>query len=218
MTLRHNADVASFAWVHKALINERFGTLASLVPAGYEAYARLLHPPDPAETDGLAWVEGELPDALVRRLLPVLDSHTSSAERCAFALWNGYGSLRGGTAVATLHPSSGPLASDDPTQPPVPSEWLHQDLLITPGREYLVFDGALTEWGHWGLAGPSWLNEHAPSPDLVWPDDRAWFVATDTDLPWTAVGGSQRLLHDLAKIPDWELIPTAREEQNRYYR
>jgi hypothetical protein len=33
---------------------------------------------------------------------------------------------------------------------------------------------------------------------LVWPNDHAWFLATDTDLDFTSVGGSQSLMADLA--------------------
>jgi hypothetical protein len=32
------------------------------------------------------------------------------------------------------------------------------------------------------------------SPNLWWPDDRAWFVATEIDHAWTYVAGSQQLL------------------------
>ena len=33
--------------------------------------------------------------------------------------------------------------------------------------------------------------------NLVWPDDRSWFVATDIDLERTYVGCSRNLLSDL---------------------
>lgn len=35
------------------------------------------------------------------------------------------------------------------------------------------------------------------APDLWWPEDRSWFVATDTDLDWTYVGGSEALVNDV---------------------
>jgi len=34
-------------------------------------------------------------------------------------------------------------------------------------------------------------------PDLWWPEDRAWFVATDTDLSWLYVGGTTDLTNEL---------------------
>ncbi|MDZ7676030.1 MAG: hypothetical protein U5K30_13310 [Acidimicrobiales bacterium] len=40
-------------------------------------------------------------------------------------------------------------------------------------------------------------------PDLWWPDDRNWFIATDTDLAWTYVGGSRAMVADVAEaFPD----------------
>ena len=35
------------------------------------------------------------------------------------------------------------------------------------------------------------------SPNLMWPADHAWFVATEIDLPWTGIGGSADLVDDL---------------------
>jgi hypothetical protein len=35
------------------------------------------------------------------------------------------------------------------------------------------------------------------SPNLFWPDDHAWCVATEIDLDSTYVGGSTRLIADL---------------------
>jgi hypothetical protein len=53
----------------------------------------------------------------------------------------------------------------------------------TPARAYLLYRGPIAAasafW--WGLA---WQ-----SPNLWWPADRAWCVATEIDLPATYVGG-----------------------------
>lgn len=40
-------------------------------------------------------------------------------------------------------------------------------------------------------------EEFRQSPNLVWPDDRSWCLATDVDLDTTYVGGSSRLVEDL---------------------
>ncbi len=35
------------------------------------------------------------------------------------------------------------------------------------------------------------------TPNLWWPEDRAWFVATEIDLAWTYVGGREALIEQL---------------------
>jgi hypothetical protein len=35
------------------------------------------------------------------------------------------------------------------------------------------------------------------SPNLWWPDDRAWCVASEIDLAWTYVGGTEALINDI---------------------
>ncbi|MFC9837889.1 hypothetical protein ACFVKB_29370 [Rhodococcus sp. NPDC127530] len=44
------------------------------------------------------------------------------------------------------------------------------------------------------------------SPNLWWSDDRAWCVATDTDLMATYVGGSARCIDAIINCPDLEAL------------
>ncbi|HET9861587.1 MAG TPA: hypothetical protein VFQ19_17575 [Nocardioidaceae bacterium] len=60
--------------------------------------------------------------------------------------------------------------------------------------------------GDWGAADlvpgtPRRLN----SPNLIWPADHAWFVATEIDLPWTGIGGSTALIEDLFSAQDLDV-------------
>ena len=47
----------------------------------------------------------------------------------------------------------------------------------------------------------SWRN-----PDLFWPDDQRWFVATDVDIWSLYVGGTRQLISELAQS-----VPTRAE-------
>ena len=51
-----------------------------------------------------------------------------------------------------------------------------------------------------------------PSPDAVpdiwWPGDRSWCVATDIDLCHTYVGGSQECVEAIPSHPSLEALPT----------
>ena len=46
------------------------------------------------------------------------------------------------------------------------------------------------------------------SANLWWPDDRAWFVATDVDLMTTYVGGSAACIADLLAADGLEAPPS----------
>lgn len=47
----------------------------------------------------------------------------------------------------------------------------------------------------------------AHPPTLIWPADRAWFVAGDVDLDSTYVGGSHDLIAAILAEPDLEAWP-----------
>lgn len=76
--------------------------------------------------------------------------------------------------------------------------------LELPGREYVLFRGGVV-----ALADPEWFlhvpwrdrraEEHgfapsAHSPNLAWPDDRAWVLVSEIDWDSTIVGGSRALV------------------------
>lgn len=47
------------------------------------------------------------------------------------------------------------------------------------------------------------------SPNVWWPEDRAWCVATDIDLYDTYVGGSVECVQAVLDHPDLEALPTS---------
>ncbi len=121
---------------------------------------------------------GTLPEGECRALVRVLKEFTSTAEGCFFCLWHGYGFL------------------DDRSYRKVAK-------LKVPAREYLVFCGPLASIvsfykhfeGRWGR-----------SPNIWWPEDRAWCVSTEIDLLDTFVGGSKACIEQVLAHPDLEAV------------
>ena len=60
-----------------------------------------------------------------------------------------------------------------------------------PSRNYLLYSGPVDRT----LESPHPFDQ---SPNLWWPEDRAWFVATEIDFDSTFVGGDDRLIAALA--------------------
>ena len=52
------------------------------------------------------------------------------------------------------------------------------------------------------------------SPNLWWPDDRSWCVATEIEFRWTYVGGSVKCIDDILRDPEMEAIPMSAQQLN----
>ena len=162
---------------------------------------------------------GNLPSDLLRVVCAALAEHTSTPGSCWFCLWNGHGFLHD-TAISVIEfrpvgvfpaPSSTP---DDATHsssrsPHVPDDWLKAATVNLPARDYLLFEGPLeaaSELG-WKMSGGVFVPQ---SPNLFWPQDHAWCVASEIDLLYTLVAGSNALAESLLADPRlevWRVFP-----------
>ena len=78
-----------------------------------------------------------------------------------------------------------------------------------PHRNYALFAGELAALGSLMEA----QDDH--SPNLWWPEDRAWCVATEIDLAWTYVGGPVTLINDLLTNPHLETQRASPDDDHR---
>lgn len=234
--LHPSADVAAAGWLGPRL--RRFGSaVAAVVPDGFPAYVRILHPArgshgqpvrwaevaawsgrrmhrlvqfhaiarpaasvptDPAPWDGEQPPDGNLPAELLRILCGTLAEYTSTAGSCWFCLWDGYGWLHGSPSVGILGRRGGL-----PVPPAFPAEVLGGPRVRLPGRDYILFAGSLAAASELGRASP--LDSFLPrSPNLFWPQDHAWCVASEVDLCCTLVAGSEPLAQALLADPRLE--------------
>jgi hypothetical protein len=132
-------------------------------------------------------------------LIGLLAKHTSTPERCWFCLWEGYGYLTGSMAGLVAHfwkegDPGRPVPSRAAIRPPRPK--LKKSRVRLPGRDYLLFTGSVTQ-------GEGWED----GPNIWWPEDRSWLVASEIDLPYTYVGGSSKLIEAILAHPLLEALP-----------
>ncbi len=143
------------------------GTVGALVPAGHDVIVRLAAPDDSVED----WVDAYR--ALFVRVAALGEAHTTTPRRAWFAHEDGndFGLLT-------------PPMVDGPDEERGP-------LLIMPRRTYRMTTGAVASVGQLRRPGlrASWRH-----PDLFWPADRSWFVATDVDFWSLYVGGTVRFV------------------------
>lgn len=218
MPLRHEPDVAHANWF--ATSDAPWTQLCSLGPSGFERYGRLFHPlhegADENDSDELMNVEGYLNHTHLERLVAILRRFTSTPDDCFFGLWDGFGDIHGSPSVGLLRMGRGKPPEVPPAFPP---EVLTGPRVEIPSRSYLLFRGPLVDAGQWGAADlapghPRSIN----SPNLMWPYDRVWFVASEIDVPWTGVAGSSTLLDDLMADAVLEVEPVSLDFEVPYWR
>lgn len=143
--------------------------------------------------DALATLAGLLPDG-----------------PCTVGVWSGWGGLTGGTRITFVlgggadaaKTEHGPFGVD----PAIVRAVGHGPLLALPGREYVLLRGSVEELREEGWAGRAGLGDPGMTapPNLVWPDDESWFVATEIDFDSTIVAGSEELIGALLRSPGLE--------------
>ena len=201
----HEPDVSEAEWFTRS--GDPWNQLCSIGPSGFAQYARLFHPLQPgdhqADRQSLMDVEGHLETRALQHLVTVLARHTTTPRDCLFGLWEGFGDIQGSPSVRRdVLETRGPRARrrTPPTVPPAFSP----DVMAGPrvqhsGTGLPALCGPLSQAGQWGAADllPRARARTINSPNLIWPADHAWFVATDIDLPWTGIAGSAQLIQDL---------------------
>ncbi|MBF6435275.1 hypothetical protein [Nocardia cyriacigeorgica] len=148
------------------------------------------------------------------RLLAALTDHlratTETPDQVTAAVWHGFGELNTSTGVVCIASTDGDpntlarerarieaeLAAS--VSPQVRRAFDAGPFLPWPGRDYMLFDTGLTE-----LADPDWVDAAGlgwttdfpgVTPQLLWPADQAWVVASEIDFDSTIVAGSRTLV------------------------
>lgn len=200
------------AWL-RASITTFARSVASFLPGGFDAYARVYHPPRSQSGSGMSepapnWHERalaqgvSLDDPLSLDMLQESARATAPLER---------GSLPLPVLVALVDCLR--LATSTPDRcffavwegfgdSVVPRS--RRPSLDLPHRRYHIFTGPLEG----ARTSFSYIPFRHQSANLWWPSDHAWCVATEVDLAWTYVGGARRDIDRLLADPRLETSPT----------
>ena len=228
-------EISSARWVERALAPD-FATVGALVPDGFSSYVRLFHPAKTTDgqqvrwaevarwsgrkvhalmsfegissvadgygTSPAPWVEDPLHGSLDKQdaleLATFLGPFTRTPERCFFAVWDGYGQFHPG-GMAKLSRAGG-----EPQFPP--NAIKDAQRIKGVGRDYLLYSGPLSSISSFFVG--FWHD----SPNLWWPADQEWCVATDIDLDSTYLGGTDACMEALRNHPLFEVLPIDRDD------
>lgn len=198
--------------------------VGAVVPPVYEACARVFHPASTRDERNVTWAEvaewagrvshpemqweaitrpagpgkssppwdrepgvGHCPPEVRVPLVEVLGKHTGTPERCHVLVWFGFGGLD----------------EDFPGAPRV----------TAPAREYLPLVSPLERIADGVLEGrPS----RRMGPNLWWPEDRAWCVATEVDFCWTYVAGTRSCIEAVLADKRLEALEAHPDQRGDY--
>ena len=154
--------------------------------------------------------EGSLDTSIVDQLVPLLAAATSTPDGCHYGLWRGFG---GGGVMLTYTSAQSPWGRwrqrrtqsahqrcADATHQ-VAQEFIERCAVREwcMVRDFALFDGSVDDVRSIGnaslfatLDGRKEIDRR--SPQWWWPEDRAWFVATEIDDPWTYLAGTDDLI------------------------
>jgi hypothetical protein len=135
------------------------------------------------------------------------ERHTTCPDRAWFAIWEGHGFDTTTSHVAWRDPPVDDVErrARDAIRARLHDEDQEQHIAIStalsqiprfgrPDRTYYLLEGPVMAVTHLRYPdGDGWRN-----PDLFWPDDRQWFVATDVDFWSLYIGGSSDFITELA--------------------
>ena len=216
--LEIEADLSVGDWIRESLapwipFSETPVTIGIVIPTGFESYVLVRH-------TGLGDTHGGLGDETLRTLSKTLCKFTTTPEVCFHALWEGRGWMHPGSSAILkrvkypkLHRFFRPLAirfrwrrrvrkrfrnqvqSDHLQSHSLPEGIMEAERFRLPNRSYLLMRGALTEAKNIG-----WIfadSFHSQSPNILWPKDRQWILASEIDFNVTLIGGSEALISSI---------------------
>jgi hypothetical protein len=160
-------------WIRERLHPFGQGDIGSVIPDSFDAYIAIVHRD----------LRSELPAEALDRLSDVLIQHTSAPGNCWFCIWEGYAWMHGGRAVTGNPPGL------------VPPAVRSGGRVRLPSRSYYLYRGDVA------AATTFVVLPWDLRPNLWWPDDRAWCVATEIDNVATYVGGTAELAAALRATP-----------------
>jgi hypothetical protein len=235
--LAFSSDVESADWIRPRLRPFEQFRATSIVPDGFDAYARILHPAQlPADgrqlvrwSEVAGWSDTPMSDRVQWHDISLPKIKPSSEPP-----WRGQGPSEGSPYVADVdaliddladytsgseriffcvwvgYLGGGAAVFTPVGSPPVylPQRIPPERVVALPLREYGLIEAPLS----FATSLDAASDGSHKTANLWWPEDRAWCVASEIDLRWTYVGGSRELIERVLGDQRLEALPVTPED------
>ena len=192
-------------WLNETLYpwdKDDFLQLGSIIPEGFESYIAIRHVKKTENSDNFNCMNYE-------KLNLILADYTTDPSKCFYGVWVGFGWDFEGEYRRIFRKK--PKEFDS-----LNNRFVYADLLRLENREYYLLFGDLFDSlkiGHY--VGGVFFEE---KPNLVWPESKEWFVASEIDFDVTLVGGSKKLINYIElSFPDMTERFTPETRTNEIY-
>ena len=219
VTVPESADEASWLLPRLAPLSASSVTVGAIIPSGYPAYARVLHPARKQRADGtvepvswrdvatwssrvmhpeVQWEALAQPRVAPRTPPPFQDEpftgHTTVELRQGIADALLPFTTRAAKCWVCVWEGRAGIGDVYPELPRVIHPWRTYMLLQAPLEAVIsgVFEGSAAD---------------DVSPAFWWPADRSWCVATEIDFKWTYVAGSEEAIEAVLQSAQLEALP-----------
>lgn len=162
-------------------------------------------------------IRGDLDHLKLSTLCDQLAEHREDEPRCYFCLWGGYGGLEDYGWLerdSQEDPATGARKVGVQDHHTFTVDEISRPRLHLPGRDYVVLAGPLRSALRIGSFATEWFWPQ--SPNLFWPADRTWCVASEIDFDSTLVGGSMRLIDAILHTPELDAWPVTADDSLAY--
>lgn len=184
-------------------------------PRGFEtADGWTVHPPE----------EGQLDPVLLAALTEHLRPATTTPDDLVAAVWNGWGDLNGGSASVSFfigEPTDEEIraqeqrAVEQRLRRAAIASARSGPLFEWPGRDFHVMSATLDLF-----ADPDWLENTSigdypasgRTPQMLWPADHTWVLATEIDWDATIVAGTRTLVADVVADHRFEAFEVSADD------
>ena len=210
-------DLSAAGWIEERLPKYPWATVGSIVPEGFAAYARVFHPAFRETEDGLQAVRwstvAEWSGRIAHPLMAFGRIANLGDDPNAWPSWGQRpyeGSLPKEVKERLL-----PILREFTSAPERcwfclwegfgdinPRHYEGVPRVEVPDRTYLLLRGGIEA-----------ITSFGQSPNIWWPEDRSWCVATEIDLDSSYVGSTEECINRIVTDPALETFPAQLEDR-----